>query len=110
MALIRARPGWALCLGWLVFVVYGSLLPFDLHPLPMAQALARWQAIPFLQLGVDSRADWVANGVLYLPVGLLLAQCLRAAWGDHLLARWGAGLSALALGCGLCHSRSHRCS
>ncbi len=101
MALIRARPGWALCLGWLVFVVYGSLLPFDLHPLPMAQALARWQAIPFLQLGVDSRADWVANGVLYLPVGLLLAQCLRAAWGDHLLARWGAGLSALALGCGL---------
>ena len=101
MALNRARPGWALCLGWLVFVVYGSLLPFDLHPLPMAQALARWQAIPFLQLGVESRADWVANGVLYLPVGLLLAQCLRAAWGDRGLARWGAALSALALGCGL---------
>ncbi len=101
MALNHARPGWALCLGWLTFVVYGSLLPFDFQPLTVDAALARWQALPFLKLGVESRADWIANGVLYVPVGLLLTQCLRAAWGGRRLARCLAGLTALALGCGL---------
>ncbi|OYU99991.1 MAG: VanZ family protein, partial [Burkholderiales bacterium PBB5] len=58
-------------LAWLAFVVYGSLLPFDFQPLTLEAALEAFRHIPFLQLGIESRADWVANGVLYLPVGLL---------------------------------------
>lgn len=53
------------------FVVYGSLVPFDFHPLPFDQAWAAFKQTPFLTLGVESRADWIANGVLYVPVGLL---------------------------------------
>lgn len=70
------RPTALPWLGWVLFVVYGSLVPLDYHPLPLDEALARFARIPFLQLGVESRADWVANGVLYLPVGALLAQWL----------------------------------
>ena len=58
-------------LGWLVFVVYGSLVPLDYVALPLDHALAAFRNIPFLSLGLDSRADWVANGVLYAPLGSL---------------------------------------
>ncbi|MHB0973741.1 MAG: VanZ family protein [Thiobacillus sp.] len=59
-------------LAYATFVIYGSLVPFDFHPLPWDQALARFRAIPFLRLGVGSRADWVANLILYIPLGYLL--------------------------------------
>ena len=65
-------------LGWLVFVVYGSLVPLDYVALPLDQALAAFRNIPFLSLGLDSRADWVANGVLYAPLGFLSARLLKA--------------------------------
>ena len=32
---------------------------------------------PFLTLGVESRADWVANGVLYVPLGFFGVQVFR---------------------------------
>lgn len=73
-----------LLLAYLAFVVYGSLVPLDFRPLPWAQAWAQFQAIPFLELGVASRADWIANGVLYLPLGLLAAQVLAAPLGRWL--------------------------
>ncbi len=72
-----------LWLGWVVFVVYGSLLPFDFHPMPLAQALAKFRHVPFYDLGVASRGDWVANGVLYLPVGVLTARLLAVAFGGR---------------------------
>jgi VanZ family protein len=83
----------ALLLAWLAFIVYGSLVPLDFRPLPWDQAWARFQALPFLNLGVESRADWIANGVLYVPLGVLAAQALAPRWG-----RWGAAPLAW-LGC-----------
>ncbi|UCV17375.1 VanZ family protein [Ferribacterium limneticum] len=65
--------------AWLIyatFVVYGSLIPFDFHPLPFDQAWAAFRHTPFLTLGVESRADWIANGVLYLPLGFLGVRAL----------------------------------
>lgn len=41
---------------------------------------------PFLQLGVESRADWVANGVLYTPLGFLGFQALRGSQRPRLAA------------------------
>ncbi|MBK9363228.1 MAG: VanZ family protein [Rubrivivax sp.] len=70
---------WRWWLAYAAFVVYGSLVPLDWQPLPLAEAWQRFQAIPFLQLGVESRADWVANGVLYVPLGVLGARAL-AGW------------------------------
>ncbi len=89
------QPLW--WLGWVVFVVYGSLLPFEFVPLPLAQALQRFAHLPYLQLGIESRADWVANGVLYLPVGGLTAHLLLSRWGD----RRQALAVLLAIGFGL---------
>lgn len=95
-----ARPrglSWLAALVYATFVIYGSLLPFDFHSVPWDQAVARFGAIPFLKLGVGSRADWVANLILYLPLGYLL----MAAWagqGRSPLARvWGTVLAGLVV-------------
>jgi glycopeptide antibiotics resistance protein len=53
---------------YLVFVVYGSLVPLDFHALPLDEAVAKFAAIPFLDLGIGSRADWVANLLLFIPL------------------------------------------
>lgn len=62
--------------GYLVFVIYGSLVPLDFKALPIEQAWANFQQVQILVLGVESRADWIANGVLYVPVGFLTAHLL----------------------------------
>ena len=77
------------------FVVYGSLLPLDYRAMPLDDALRQFERIPFLALGVASRADWVANGVLYLPLGFLLTRWLMAALGPRL--GWAAWAPALGL-------------
>lgn len=73
-----------LWLGYICFVIYGSLVPLKYQALSLDEAWAAFQNIPYLQLGIDSRADWVANGVLYVPVGFLtyflLTSKLRRAW------------------------------
>lgn len=64
---------------WLIyaaFVVYGSLVPFDFHPLPFDLAWTAFRQTPFLTLGVESRADWIANGILYLPLSFLGVKAL----------------------------------
>ena len=72
-----SRPVAALAaLVYLLFVVYGSLVPWDYRPLPLDAAWQRFQQTPFLALGLESRADWVANGVLYVPLGFLLTRAL----------------------------------
>ncbi len=84
---------------YLVFLVYGSLVPFEFRPMSLSEALGRFRDIPWLHLGVASRADWVANLVLYVPVGYGAAAFLcRSRAG---LARVAGAVSALVLGVGL---------
>ena len=61
---------------YVAFVVYGSLVPFDFHYIPLGRAWATFQQIQMFKLGVESRADWISNGVLYIPVGFLTAHLL----------------------------------
>ncbi|TAK91092.1 MAG: VanZ family protein [Burkholderiaceae bacterium] len=61
-----------MALGYAFFIVYGSLLPFDWNGLALAGAWENFQHIRFLKLGVGDRADWVANLLLYIPLGFLL--------------------------------------
>lgn len=79
----RIRVNFVLWLAWTVFVVYGSLLPFDYRALTLDQAIDGFRHMPFLRLGIESRADWVANGVLYVPVGLLTTRLLLAMFGGR---------------------------
>lgn len=86
-------------LGYIAFIVYGSLVPLDFHPLPLEQAWATFQNLPMLQLGIESRADWVANGVLYFPAGFLTVALFgqRRALLARLLVPFGAMLFCFAL-------------
>ena len=92
----RLIAAWA---AYALFVVYGSLVPLDFVAQPPGEALARFGRIPFLDLGVASRADWIANGVLYAPLGALsagVARRLRLGVAAPWLAF--AGCAALAVG------------
>lgn len=66
----RALLFW-LGLPYLAFVIYGSLVPLDYHALPWDTAVARFREIPFYQLGIGSRADWMANLLLFIPLTFL---------------------------------------
>lgn len=80
-----ARQGWipALWLGWLLFVVYGSLVPLNFQPIPLQAAFERFAHIRLLDVGVQGRGDWISNGVLYVPVGLLTMLLLMWRVGMH---------------------------
>jgi VanZ family protein len=93
----RSATALWLFLAWSVFVVYGSLVPLEFKALPLGVAWDRFQHIPFLKLGLESRADWVANGVLYLPVGFLAVRALTVAGIQMALA----ACVACAFGCAL---------
>jgi len=68
----------ALALIYAGFIVYGSLLPFEFRALPLGDAWQKFLETPYLALGVMKRADWVANCVLYAPIGFLLSGALSS--------------------------------
>jgi len=51
-----------------LFIVYGSLVPLELNDLPVEIAISQFKNIRFLNLGAESRADWIANILLYIPL------------------------------------------
>ena len=61
-----------------VFVIYGSLVPLDYQAMPLQDAIARFVSMPFLQLGIDSRADWVANLLLFIPLSFVWMGALSS--------------------------------
>ncbi|MCZ4313793.1 VanZ family protein [Comamonadaceae bacterium G21597-S1] len=86
-------------LGYVVFVVYGSLVPLEFRSMSLADAWAAFQKTPYLSLGINARADWVANGVLYFPLGFLTAFVLsnRFRSFNPVVAYTVAGLFAVTL-------------
>ncbi len=62
-------------LGYLIFVIYGSLVPLEYKPVPFDEALQRLIGIRYLKLGIWARADWVANILLFIPLSFLFT-CL----------------------------------
>lgn len=65
-----------LTINYFGFVIYGSLVPLDFHPKPLSQAWQDFRQIRFLDLGIGSRADWVANILLFIPLAFLLMEVL----------------------------------
>jgi glycopeptide antibiotics resistance protein len=104
-------PRWPiglLALGYLVFAVYGSLVPLNYQPLPWDEAVARFRDIPFLRLGIGSRADWVANVLLFIPLTFLWLGWLwpGSTWGRIFISAlvW---IAALALCIGIEFTQLH---
>ncbi|MGV8989981.1 MAG: VanZ family protein [Thiobacillus sp.] len=69
---------WMAALAYTTFVIYGSLVPLDFRPIPWDEAIARFGEIPFLKLGIGSRADWMANLLLFIPLTFLWMGALAA--------------------------------
>ena len=58
-----------------VFILYGSLHPFDFRPL---ETSTLWEAVAAAWMGArPNRGDVLANLLLYLPLGWLVAASLR---------------------------------
>ena len=93
---------WLGALIYTAFVIYGSLMPLEFRALSWDEAVARFAAIPWLELGVGSRADWVANLILYIPLGYLLTGAMAgrskvpAVWGVSVLLS-GLAIAGIAL-------------
>ncbi len=60
----------------LCLLVYASLVPLEYTPLDWETTYDRWQNIPWLVLGIVSRADWVANALVVIPPSFLAAGFL----------------------------------
>lgn len=54
-----------------LLVIYGSFVPLEFKSLTWDQAVEQFKKIPYLNLSVYRRADWVANLVLFVPLGFL---------------------------------------
>jgi VanZ family protein len=72
-------PWWLL---WVAFVIYGSLVPLDYRPLPLEVAWSHLLNAPMFSIGAEGRADWIANGVLYFPVGFFTSGVLLGSRPD----------------------------
>jgi glycopeptide antibiotics resistance protein len=63
----------------LVFVgvaIYGSLVPLHLKPMPLSEAVVRFRAALGEPVRIESRSDWAANILLFIPMGFLLMGAL----------------------------------
>jgi len=76
----------ALAIANTLFVIYGSLVPLDFQQHSWQEAFESFRNIRYLHLGMESRADWVANGVLYVPVGFLTAALFARSRSNRTLA------------------------
>ncbi|UCE30292.1 MAG: VanZ family protein, partial [Burkholderiales bacterium] len=81
------------CVAFALAVAYLSFIPLQYRPLDPDQAWQLFLNIPYLRLGVASRADWVTNILMYIPLGYLAARM----FGGVRPGRW----RLLAAACGL---------
>ena len=99
---LRKHATWSLRMLTLGIVtvsllIYASLVPLNYQPLDWSQTIQRWKTIPWLQLGIYSRSDWIANGLVVVPSGFLLTGALRYRRGDKKGIDWLIDFGAAAL-------------
>lgn len=101
----KARWLWPAALAYLIFPVYGSLLPFRWQAVGWADALQRFSELLSGPLQVASRADFAANVLLAVPLAALwLAAAVGGPGRVPAALAWSCaglvwlGCTALALG------------
>jgi glycopeptide antibiotics resistance protein len=80
----ETRDRWAR--RWLFFLgvaaaallVYASIVPLQFRPASLRWAVEQFRNLRWLHLDVYRRADWVANGLVAVPFGFLLAGACDA--------------------------------
>ncbi len=97
----NGRPAYSVTAAawlYLAFVVYGSFVPFVFQDLSLSEAWAHFLHMRYLHLNMGERADWVANLILYIPIGFLIRAMF--ARGDHFSetqTRPGAALTSISI-------------
>ena len=77
-SVIAGKNTFGLLLVYGFFVVYGSLVPFEINQLSFDAARSGFKSIPWLDLGPQSRADWIANILLYIPFAFMFCAQIQA--------------------------------
>lgn len=60
-----------LAVAYTLFVIYGSLVPLNFQHHSWQEASEAFKNIRYLNLGIASRADWVANILLFVPLAFV---------------------------------------
>jgi|688.fasta_scaffold00530_16 hypothetical protein len=78
-------------------LIYASILPLQFVPLSLDQAIIRWQSTPWLNLGVNNRADWIFNAIVIIPITYFLCGAVgyRRRLGMGLLITCSEGTGTL---------------
>lgn len=71
-----ARAHLGLGLFFLALAIYGSLVPFHYKPVPWDEAMLRWEQVHWIPLGIERRSDFVANILLFIPLGYFFVASL----------------------------------
>lgn len=93
-----------LAVGVTVLAVYGSLVPLEMKPISFSDAARQFRDIRYLELGIQSRSDLVANVLLFIPLGFLWSAVFlvdRRWRGWHLGLLVGIWLGCVALSLGI---------
>ena len=61
-----------LTLFYAIFVIFGSLVPFNVNQLSMADAMQAFSQLKKLDFGIVNRSDWFTNFLLFMPLSYLL--------------------------------------
>jgi VanZ family protein len=76
-----------------LFPIYGSLIPFEFHAVPIDEAVRRFGGVLQGPIEIASRTDFAANVLLALPLGLLwMAVWVAYARPQALSARAAIGV------------------
>lgn len=77
----RRRRGilWGVGFATLFLAIYGSFLPMRFQEITPQQVWQDFRDLPWLQLSVYRRADWVANGLILLLPSFLMSAAID--WG-----------------------------
>jgi len=62
---------------YLVFMIYGSWVPLNFSPVPLADAFQRFASLPFAEQAIESATDWATNSILLIPFTFLLGLWFR---------------------------------
>ncbi|MFN8065279.1 MAG: VanZ family protein [Vicinamibacterales bacterium] len=66
-----------LAVGYGIFVVYGSLVPFDFERIHPHEAVSLFREVITGPVRIDSRTDLAVNFLLFIPFGYFMVAALR---------------------------------
>jgi len=69
--ILTARQYAWFTLGFVLFIIYGSLVPFDFQRLSWDVAASEFVRVFWRPVNFHNRADWLANVLLFVPLGYL---------------------------------------